>query len=412
MSDRLTGRMVFLVGAPRSGTNWLQRMLAAHPHVVALPSETHLFSHGLKHLDAQVQHGLLTSPATGTVYLPREEWVAAMREFCVLAYGRVADSIDPDARVIVERTPHHVLHLPLIAEVFPDAAVLHIVRDGRDVVRSLARQEWGPGGIREAAGQWREAITSARAAAPNLPRYLDVRYEELMSDPRGGLTNVFRWLDLDAGDDVLAQVEDASQQSFNVDPTSPEIGIGKWRTQWSRADLAAFDAVAGDVRRELGYPDQPLLRRPLRRRLRARLRRQAQTPDLPREAVHNPVVTSLEAGQIAIDTILAALASGRLPDDMPDAFTVTYAGPAGAWTGSGPAARQRLADALEKEGPWGRQLRGEEQMHGRTVVVTTTHAAADNGRVDRVVVLGFAADGRVDHVGYSRFPLPEPGASS
>ena len=412
MSDRLTGRMVFLVGAPRSGTNWLQRMLAAHPDVVALPSETHLFSHGLKHLDTQVQHGLLTSPATGTVYLPREEWVAAMREFCVLAYGRVADAIDPNARVIVERTPHHVLHLPLIAEVFPDAAVLHIVRDGRDVVRSLARQEWGPGGIRDAAAQWRDAITSARAAAPTLPRYLEVRYEELMGDARRGVADVFRWLDLDAGDDVLSEVESAAQLSFNVDPTSPEIGIGKWRSQWSSTDVAAFDSVAGDVRRELGYPDQSLLRRPLRRRLQARLRRRHGTPDLPREPAHNPVVTSLEAGQIAIDNVLATLTTGRLPDDMPESVAITYAGPAGTWTAVGPAARQRLADALEKEGPWGRQLRGEEQMHGRTVVVTTTHVAIDGGPVDRVIVLGFGADGLVDHVGYSRFPLPLPGEQS
>jgi hypothetical protein len=412
MPDRLTGRMVFLVGAPRSGTNWLQRMLAAHPQVVALPSETHLFSHGLKHLDAQVQHGLLTSPATGTVYLPREEWVAAMREFCVLAYGRVADAIDPDARVIVERTPHHVLHLPLIAEVFPDAAVLHIVRDGRDVVRSLARQEWGPGGIREAAGQWRDSITSARDAAPALPRYLEVRYEDLMGDARRGVTAVFRWLDLAADDEVLAAVETASQLSFNVDPTSPEIGIGKWRTQWSSAELAAFDAVAGDTRRELGYADQPLLSRSLRRRLKARLRRRRATPELPREPVHNPVVTSLEAGQIAVDAFLAAMSSGKLPDDMPESIDVSYVGPAGTWSATGPAARQRLSDALEKEGPWGRQLRGEEQMHGRTVVVTTTHAADDGGTVDRVVVLGLTADGRVDHIGYRRFPLPLPGAPS
>src|SRR4051812_14307970 len=98
MDDRLTGRMVFLVGAPRSGTNWLQRMLAAHPDVVALPSETHLFSHGLRLLDEQVQHGLVSSPHTGTVYLPRKEWVAAMREFCVLVYSRTADAIDPSAR--------------------------------------------------------------------------------------------------------------------------------------------------------------------------------------------------------------------------------------------------------------------------------------------------------------------------
>lgn len=411
MTDRLTDRMVFLVGAPRSGTNWLQRMLAAHPSVVALPSETHLFSHGLRHLDAQVQHGLLTSPSTGTVYLPRDEWVAAMRNFCVLVYARVADSLDPRARLVVERSPHHVLHLPLIAEVFPDAAVLHIVRDGRDVVRSLARQEWGPGGIREAAAQWRDAITSARAAAPALQRYREVRYEELMGDARNGVADVFRWLGLDADDDILTAVETASALSFNLDPTSPEIGIGKWRTQWSSAQLAAFDEVAGPVRRELGYPDQEVLGRPLRARLRSRLSRRRRPVDLPTQPAHNPVITSLEARQILVDGFLAAAAAGNLPDDLPDAVDVSYAGPDGIWTATGAAARQRLSDALDKEGPWGRQLRGEEQMHGQTVVVTTTHVDSGTSRVDRVVTLGFGSDGRIKHVGYTRFPVPLPGES-
>jgi hypothetical protein len=276
----------------------------------------------------------------------------------------------------------------------------------------LARQEWGPGGIREAATQWREAITSARAAASSLPRYLEVRYEELMGDPRRGVTEVFRWLGLDADDDDLARVAAASQLSFNVDPTSPEIGIGKWRTQWSSADLAAFDAVAGDVRRELGYDDQPLQTRPLRARVKARVKRRQRPPDLPREPAHNPVVTSLEAGQIAVDGFLAILATGRLPDDMPESVEVTYAGPLGSWTATGPTARQRLSDALEKEGPWGRQLRGEERMHGRVVVVTTTHAAPDGENVDRVIVLGLEADGPITHVGYSRVPLPLPGERS
>jgi hypothetical protein len=94
---------------------------------------------------------------------------------------------------------------------------------------------------------------------------------------------------------------------------------------------------------------------------------------------------------------------------MPESVHISYAGPLGTWTASGAAARQRLSDALVEEGPWGRQLRGEEQMHGRTVVVTTTHEAATRERVDRLVVMGFNADGRVGHLGYTRFPVPVPG---
>src|SRR5437867_3952052 len=41
----LQGRMIFNLGARRSGTFWLQRIVCAHSDVAEIPSETHLFSH-------------------------------------------------------------------------------------------------------------------------------------------------------------------------------------------------------------------------------------------------------------------------------------------------------------------------------------------------------------------------------
>lgn len=405
MPDLLSDRMVFLVGAPRSGTNWLQRMLAAHPDVVALPSETHLFSHGLRYLDDQVQHGLLTSPATGMVYLPRDEWLASMRAFCVLVYGRVVDAINPDARCVIERSPHHVFHLELISEVFPDAAFVHLIRDGRDVVRSLARQEWGPGGIREAAEQWRDAITSARATSAGLERYVEVRYEDLMEDPRTRVADLFAQLRLRSDDAVMADVTATAAVPFNVDSNSPTTGIGKWRTEWTDADLDAYQSVAGELGRELGYPDQALLRRPRRSRVRAAARRAVRRNRVsaaPAQAVGG-IVTAPEALQITVDRFLAAAADGRLVEAAPDEFGVHYAAADERWAAVGAAGRRRLADAFLSEGSWGRQVYGEEQIHGRTVIVTTTHVN-DGETVDRVIVLGFTPGGQLGQVGYNRFP--------
>ena len=412
MSDRLTDRMVFLVGAPRSGTNWLQRMLAAHPDVVALPSETHLFSHGLRHLDTQVQHGLLASPATGMVYLPRDEWVAAMREFCVLVYARVADSIDPAASLVVERSPHHVLHLPLIGEVFPDAAVVHIIRDGRDVVRSLAGHEWGPGDVAAAAEQWRDCVRAAKVAAPALKRYDEVRYEDLMADPRGQVAALFGRLGLAASPQVLDAVESESGVSFNVDAASPHIGIGKWRTQWGPAELAAFTAVAGSTLADAGYAELPLLARDrpsLAARIRGRLRARRAAPATG-PAEHAPVVTSMEAVQLLVDRFVAAAAAGSVLPEVTRDVTVHYAGPQGSWAAHGADGTGRLAGELAAEGPWGRQLRGEEQLVGTSVMVTTTHAGTDGARVDRVLLLGLAPGGLVTHIGYTRFPVGTKGA--
>ena len=52
----LRGRMIFNVGARRSGPTGSSAFVTAHPEVAAVPSETHLFSHGIAPLFERFQH--------------------------------------------------------------------------------------------------------------------------------------------------------------------------------------------------------------------------------------------------------------------------------------------------------------------------------------------------------------------
>src|SRR5215212_5800458 len=133
----LAGRMIFNVGARRSGTLWLQRVVAAHPDVAAIPTESHLFSHGIAPLLERFHHGARSSPHLGALYVDREVLLDAAREFCDRIFGEL---LDPGKRYLAERTPLHVLHLDLIGSIYPDASYVHIIRDGRDVARSLVSQ--------------------------------------------------------------------------------------------------------------------------------------------------------------------------------------------------------------------------------------------------------------------------------
>ena len=42
-----------------------------------------------------------------------------------------------------EKTPRHLLYIPQIKETIPDALIIHIIRDGRDVAASMSRMRWG-----------------------------------------------------------------------------------------------------------------------------------------------------------------------------------------------------------------------------------------------------------------------------
>lgn len=378
----LRDRMVFLVGAQRSGTNWLQRMLAAHPAVVSLPSETHLFTGGMDAVAERFQHGVLGSPATGNIYMDRDEFLDAARDFCDRVFTGVADRLDADACRVIERSPNHVEQLELIGAIYPDAWFLHIVRDGRDVARSLLSQPWGPTSVEEAAQVWARSMKSARAAAPTLARYREVGYELLLADPSDGMRDVFEWLGLAAAPDVMARVTAEAGVSFNTDTKRPDIGTSKWVGDWSSSDLAAFDRVAGDVLRELGYPDAELVppRKPRSRpqTRRPRLRRKSGQPRLP-----------LEAQQRTVDTLCAAMANG----DPAAASSLV--------TGGATAA---LAEVMQRDpAPWGRQLRGNAHVGGTSTTVVLTHEL-DHEVTDRVIVAAFDNAARVTSLTVYRYP--------
>ena len=183
-SSPLHDRMIFVVGARRSGTNWIGRIIEAHPDVAAVRSESHLFSHGISPLMACFQHASKGSWQVGSIYMERDDLTAALRTFCDTVFASVLADDDTGATRLLERTPHHSRYLQAIGAVYPDARVVHIVRDGRDVIRSLQQMSWGPSTVAEAAEEWVESVTAARRDGPALAAFREVRYEDLLADPR------------------------------------------------------------------------------------------------------------------------------------------------------------------------------------------------------------------------------------
>ncbi len=263
----LSGRMIFNVGSRRSGTYWLQRIVTAHPDVAAVPSETHLFAGGIAPLFEGFQHSLRSSAKVGEVYVERDAALDAARDLCDVVF---AGAVEPGSARIAERTPLHVFHLELIGAIYPDARFVHIIRDGRDVARSIAAQRWGPEEIAAAATEWRDAILAARAATLPPGVYREVRYEDLLTDPAPLVTGLYQWLGLESPDEVVAEAIGEAGIGANLGAAPSGIGVAKWREAYTPADLAVFDRVAGDVLREVGYsepedappPPQPSSRRP------------------------------------------------------------------------------------------------------------------------------------------------------
>jgi Sulfotransferase family len=164
-----------------------------------------------------------------------------------------------------DKTPMYMQNLRLLERLFPDALFVHLIRDGRDAAtsflampRGIVTETWmHPRTPADFACQWRAEVSAARRLGRRVGgRYLEVRYEELVADAEAALRRICGFAGLEyepAMIDYAGSVDLSAkphQQSLKQPPTK---GLRDWRTQMSGADVAAFEHVAGDLLRDLGY---------------------------------------------------------------------------------------------------------------------------------------------------------------
>ncbi|MEY2471903.1 MAG: hypothetical protein QOK28_1232 [Actinomycetota bacterium] len=226
---------VFVVGVPRSGTTWVQNMLLAHPQLDGPRVETAVF----------VSLQPLWNNAALREWISRDALAAAMRGFVATLFADYGPRL-------VEKTPLHGEHLELINAVCPDASVISVHRDGRDVVRSLLEMESGTDDVVVAATRWAEITRDISAALSSLPHARDMRYESMLDDPVGAISDVFEWLGLPVDDTITAEVRRRAEERVSQYNTTGDVGPGKWRTL-SRRQLRVVYRHAGDRLEELGY---------------------------------------------------------------------------------------------------------------------------------------------------------------
>lgn len=407
----LQARMIFVVGARRSGTNWAQRILTAHPDVVGMPSETYIFSRGIRPLAELFQHATPGSPKTARTFIPRGAFLEATRQFTDRVFGETLRSSAQGATHLVERTPWHVYDLELIADLYPDAPIVHIIRDGRDVARSLLSKDWGPDTMEAAAEEWCSSVEAGRAAGAALPNYSEVFYERLLADPEAGICSLYERLGLTLEPPVLDAALLEARSAFNVDPAFPTVGTGKWRQTLPPADLRTFDRVAGPLLEELGYDREAPPSRPLPEALgrgaarwrvgvgkAVRLRQFVR----PRQAIrafldgklgrHPPDL--LEGHSWLVQQLEDQLSRGRyeaVDDVLTDGGSVTIVDAGRAWRGRGTEGAKRLREAVREHGEQDPvPLTGEVHLGTDVSTIVGTYRLRDGSTWLRTVVLNHA----------------------
>ena len=233
----LKDRVIFVQGAPRSGTTWLVMLLATHPQIAGVEAESHLFEFGVDRLFDNFEgrnehlHGLQS-------YMEREELIDLVRDLCdgVLSAMRSHVGGGSEPEFVVEKTPtsanHASLDLSRKRECFPDGWYLHIVRDGDAVTRSLMKAPWVSDRSEAYCRKlWSDSVSYTRECLADLPRYREVDFGRLVENPSRTAAEVFEWLGADAGPGVLETASSLLRERFSelgalppVDDSGHSIG--------------------------------------------------------------------------------------------------------------------------------------------------------------------------------------------
>ena len=267
------GPPLLLLGVRRSGTTLLRVMLDRHSEL-AVPDESYfvpqLADRHLRRVDPDAfvdDLRRLNTLAEWDVPLKRvrARLSPAMPIGAAIATVYAVYAEEQGKRRWGDKTPMYMQNLRLLEKLFPDALFVHLIRDGRDAALSflelpagLVTETWmHPRTPAEFACQWRTEVAAARRLGQRIgSRYLEVRYEELVGDVEGVLRRIcdFAWLGYEpAMADYAGNVDVSAkphQQRLREPPTK---GVRDWHKQMSPADVSAFEHVAGDLLRKLGY---------------------------------------------------------------------------------------------------------------------------------------------------------------
>jgi Sulfotransferase family len=271
---------VFVLGAPRSGTTLLYHMLLSAGGFAVFRAETHVFD--------------LLGPRFGDFSKLRnrqrllEQWLESKSfEVSGLDAARVKDLVlnqchgrgdflrkimeeiarDQQVERWAECTPDHLLYLPEIKEEIHDALMIHIIRDGRDVAVSAAKQGWfrpfpwdRHRAVLVAGMYWEWVVNRGRKFGSYLGSdYREVRFEQLLANPSQTLASLGQFIGHDLDYERIRKIGIGSVTNPN---TSFEPGregegfapIGRWQEQLGDEDQAALEYLLADTLTALEYP--------------------------------------------------------------------------------------------------------------------------------------------------------------
>ncbi len=270
---------IFVVGSGRSGTTMLQLMLNAHPKI-AMQGELHFFEDVLALKDEwatlsddeDLANFFRKIPELHSLkYLPQLEKYLELTHQRMKEGGRSYEDFhrymmevyaqQKGATRLGEKTPSNVRYMEQLLAMYPNACIIHIIRDPRAVVASMIKVPFTGNDVLSNVIKWKLDIEySQRMKTEHASNYIEVRYEDLVSDPTLTLKNICEFIGEPYSEDMLGFYMTASSytntESWKEGTTKAvhEASVDKWRSELAPSQVYIIEKIAGRLLGKVGYP--------------------------------------------------------------------------------------------------------------------------------------------------------------
>jgi hypothetical protein len=264
-------RQIFIGGCSRSGTTLLGAILGAHSACIC-PPESHFKVSALRSCrtregDIDLDRALRLIQIHwrfklwDTAIDPRAAPAGSYVELLEWLVAQYAERHGMRGHIWVDHTPENINYASLLLELFPRAQIVHIIRDGRGVANSILPLDWGPNTIVKAAPWWKAMVREGLALEALLPgeQIVRVRYEDLVNEPERIMRSLCAALELPYEPGILRADGfrppgyTASQHQMIGQRPDPSRAT-RWRATLTARQVEMFEALAGDLLGQMGYP--------------------------------------------------------------------------------------------------------------------------------------------------------------
>jgi len=263
-------RPLFIVGSGRCGMTLMRAILESHPDI-HIPPETFVLGDVVRdyrrysRLPWHVVLGIVLAKfefhplwhvsewALGPLFSELDRRPLRDRNLATVLDGVYRAHLQrhkPSATRWGDKTPRNTFALRELHTVFPDLQVVHMVRDGRDVVESLGRL--AELDLSLFARHWIRSVRVAQEfGAGHRAQYLEVRYEDLALRPAQAIERVASFLDLPFEERMLRHHEldlplgdvDRHPHLRGARQAIHHAAIGRWRTAFDPTQVAELSSA-------------------------------------------------------------------------------------------------------------------------------------------------------------------------